>query len=132
MRRARTTALALTVTAAVGAAGIVGVATAGRSSDPPVKRSLSASGNKLAFNKKSLTAPRGKVQLVFTNRSELQHNVGIRGRSLREKEGKVVGEGGVSRVTATLSPGSYTYFCGVGGHEQAGMKGTLKVPRPRR
>jgi plastocyanin len=130
VKRARTTALALTLTATVGAAGMVGVAMAGRSA-PPVKRSLSASGTELAFNKKSLTAPRGPVQLVFSNKSPLQHNVGIRGNGLRAKQGRVVGKNGVSRVTATVKPGTYTYFCGVDGHERAGMKGTLRVPRPR-
>jgi len=29
--------------------------------------------------------------------------------------------------TATYPPGTYTYFCEVPGHEQAGMKGTLTV-----
>ena len=41
-------------------------------------------------------------------------------------------KGGVSKVTATVKPGKYTYFCDVRSHEAAGMKGTLTVPRPRR
>jgi plastocyanin len=133
VRRARTAALALTVTATVGVAAIVGVATAAKqtAAKPPVKRTLTASGTALAFNKKTLTAPRGRVQLVLNNNAPLPHNVSIRGKALAAKFGRTVTKGGVSRVTATVSPGKYTYFCSVGGHEAAGMKGTLTVPRPR-
>ena len=35
--------------------------------------------------------------------------------------------GGTSTVTATLKPGTYTFYCSVDGHEAAGMKGTLTV-----
>jgi plastocyanin len=118
----------------VGVAGVAGVATAAKqtATKPPVKRNLTASGTALAFNKKALTAPKGRVQLVLTNNAQLPHNVSIRGNGLTAKFGKTVNKGGVSKVTATVRPGKYTYFCDVGGHEAAGMKGTLTVPRPRR
>ena len=41
--------------------------------------------------------------------------------------GQVVQGGGDSKFTANLKPGSYTFYCTVPGHEQAGMKGTLTV-----
>jgi plastocyanin len=134
VRRARTVALALTVTATVGVAGIAGVATAARqaAAKPPAKRTLTASGTALAFSKKTLTAPKGRVQLVLNNKSNIDHNVAIRGNGLAAKRGKVVNKGGTSKVTATVTPGRYTYFCSVSGHEAAGMKGTLTVPRPAR
>lgn len=128
-RRARRGALALTLTAALGTAAIVGVATAAK---PPATRNLSASGTKLAFDKRTLTAPAGRVQLVLTNRSSISHSVAIRGNGLAARKGKVVGRNGVSRVTATVKAGRYTYFCTVEGHERAGMKGTLTVPRSSR
>lgn len=130
MKTARTTALALTLAATVGVAGIVGVATAAKQT-ATTKRTVSAKGTTLAFNKKTLSAPRGTVQLVLNNAAPIQHNISIRGNGLRAKLGKVVGKGGVSKVTATVKPGTYTYFCSVDGHEQAGMKGTLRVPKPR-
>ncbi len=126
-RKARRTALALTLTAAIGVGTIAGFATAATA-----KRNLTASGTKLAFSKKSLTAPRGQVQLVLTNNASISHNVAIRGNGLAAKKGKVVGRNGVSKVTATVKPGKYTYYCSVPGHEAGGMKGTLTVPRPRR
>ena len=45
------------------------------------------------------------------------------------KKGRVVGKDGVSRVTATLAPGRYTYLCTVGKHAKNGMTGTLTVTR---
>jgi plastocyanin len=132
-RRARTAGIALTVTAAVGVAAIAGVATAAKqTATTPVKRTLSASGSALAFNKKTLTAPRGSVQLILNNKSPITHNVAIRGNGLAAKKGPVVGQNKQSKVTATVKPGKYTFYCSVSGHEAAGMKGTLTVPQPRR
>jgi uncharacterized cupredoxin-like copper-binding protein len=34
---------------------------------------------------------------------------------------------GVSSFSATLSPGTYTFFCQVPGHRAGGMLGTLTV-----
>jgi uncharacterized cupredoxin-like copper-binding protein len=38
-----------------------------------------------------------------------------------------VSKGGASEVQLALKAGSYTYFCSVDGHRQAGMQGTLTV-----
>jgi plastocyanin len=133
-RRARTTALALVGAAGIAAGALTGVAAAAGAAAvaPPAVRALSAKGFALAFDKKSLRAPAGRVSLVFTNRSDLAHNVAIRGRRLATpRRGRIVGPGKVSRVTVTLKPGRYTFFCSVFGHESGGMRGTLVVPVPR-
>ena len=41
-------------------------------------------------------------------------------------EGEIV-QKGVSKFSADLKPGKYTYICEVEGHEAGGMKGTLTV-----
>jgi plastocyanin len=86
---------------------------------------------KLAFSKKRLSAPAGKVTIILKNTSALPHNVAIRtGTSAKGKiikKGKVVRKGGTSRVTATLKKGKYRYACTVPGHEAAGMWGILTV-----
>jgi plastocyanin len=80
-------------------------------------------GGALAFEKDELTAPAGEITLVMENPASLEHNIAIEG----EGEGEVVGEGGTSRVTATLEPGEYTFYCSVPGHQAGGMEGTLTV-----
>ena len=42
-------------------------------------------------------------------------------------DGKTVGKGEKSIASADLKPGTYTFYCPVPGHEDAGMKGTLTV-----
>ena len=87
--------------------------------------------NKLAFDKKSLKTTAGMVTIVMANPAILKHNVAIRaGTTAKSKliaKGKVVGKGGVSRVTAVLKKGKYRFLCTVPGHEAAGMWGILTV-----
>lgn len=101
------------------------------SATPPSSASgtvaLSAQGSQLAFNATNETAKAGKVAIKFTNDSALQHNV-----TLADPSSKVLGEtptfqGGTKTFSATLKPGTYTYYCSVPGHRQAGMQGTLTV-----
>jgi len=35
--------------------------------------------------------------------------------------------GGSRKLTLALKPGTYTFYCSVPGHRQAGMEGTLRV-----
>jgi plastocyanin len=87
---------------------------------------LQSEPNTLAFDKKTLTAKAGQVTIVMSNPSPTPHNVAVKGGKVDE-QGEVVGEGGTSQVTATLTPGRYTFYCSVPGHRAAGMKGTLTV-----
>jgi plastocyanin len=85
------------------------------------------SGTELAFTTKAATAPAGQVSIEFENPQALQHNVAI-----EDSSGKVVTETelvseGSATTTANLKPGTYTFFCSVPGHRQAGMEGTLTV-----
>jgi uncharacterized cupredoxin-like copper-binding protein len=81
---------------------------------------------KLAFDKKSLQGKAGRVTIVMKNPAPLSHNVSLEGPGLDEK-GEIVGQGGTSRVSATLKPGSYTFYCSVPGHREGGMEGTLTI-----
>jgi uncharacterized cupredoxin-like copper-binding protein len=80
----------------------------------------------LKFLASSAAATAGKVTLRMKNASSTPHDIAIRGPGANQV-GSIVSAGGVSTVTATLAPGTYTFYCSVPGHEAAGMKGTLTV-----
>lgn len=80
----------------------------------------------LRFNVKSLSAKAGKVTLVMSNPSSLSHSVAIQGNGVNAA-GQVVAQGGTSTASANLKPGTYTFYCTVPGHREAGMLGTLTV-----
>jgi plastocyanin len=89
---------------------------------------LGVMGTMLMFTTKSLTAKAGKVNIVFSNKSGTGHNVTVQ----QGTNGKVLGatptfSSGTHTLTLTLKPGTYTYYCSVPGHRQAGIQGTLKV-----
>jgi uncharacterized cupredoxin-like copper-binding protein len=81
---------------------------------------------KLRFDKKTLSASAGKVAIVLSNPSPLSHNISIEGAGVSQ-QGATVGQGGTSNVALSLKPGTYTFFCSVPGHREAGMQGTLTV-----
>jgi plastocyanin len=76
----------------------------------------------LAYVSKTATAPAGKLTIDMPNMSGTPHNIAITGKGA----GKIVPKG-TSTFTATFAPGTYTYFCEVPGHKQAGMEGKLTV-----
>ena len=80
----------------------------------------------LKFDKSTLDAKAGKVTITMSNPASLPHGVSVEGNGV-DKSGQVVQQGGTSTVTASLKPGTYTFYCPVPGHKQAGMKGTLTV-----
>jgi uncharacterized cupredoxin-like copper-binding protein len=80
----------------------------------------------LAYSFGSAEAPAGPLEIDSPNKSSVDHNIAIEGSGVSE-EGPVVKDGAVSKVTADLKPGEYTFFCSVPGHRQSGMEGKLTV-----
>ena len=90
---------------------------------------LTADTAKLAYNKKTLKATAGKITIVMKNSSSIfKHDVAIKLNGKVHK-GKTVGQNAVSKLTLTLKPGTYTFYCTVPGHAAAGMKGKLVVTK---
>jgi plastocyanin len=83
--------------------------------------SLAPKGDQLLFDTNQLSAKAGKVTVNFTNDSAIPHNV-----TLINSANKTL-DGGTKSFNATLKPGTYTYYCSVPGHREAGMQGTLTV-----
>jgi uncharacterized cupredoxin-like copper-binding protein len=92
-----------------------------------LKVSADASGA-LKFVPSALKAKAGKVTISFSNPASagIQHGLSLEGNGV-DKEGKIVGAGQSSTLTLKLKPGTYTYYCPVPGHRQAGMVGRITV-----
>jgi plastocyanin len=87
---------------------------------------LEASESALEYDTTELSAKAGKVTIDFKNPAAIEHNVVIEqnGKELAGFEPIAQGE---ESETAELKPGTYTFYCSVPGHREAGMEGTLTV-----
>jgi plastocyanin len=81
----------------------------------------------LAFDQESLTATAGEVTVSYSNPSQTQHDVVIEDESGNEIGKTDLITASTAETTVTLEPGSFTFYCDVAGHREAGMEGTLTV-----
>jgi uncharacterized cupredoxin-like copper-binding protein len=77
----------------------------------------------LAFVTNAATGTPGQITLKMANKSGTPHDIVIDGKG----KGQVVQNGAVSQFQADYTAGSYTFYCSVPGHRQAGMQGKLTV-----
>jgi plastocyanin len=77
----------------------------------------------LVFDQTELSAQAGEVTFSYDNPSQVPHAFEIDGV---EGATETITES-TDEVSVELEPGTYTYFCPVGSHRQAGMEGTLTV-----
>jgi plastocyanin len=75
----------------------------------------------------SLKAKPGTVTIDYNNPSSVPHSVAIEDSGGQTLNASQVGAHGDFKATANLAAGTYTYFCTVPGHREAGMQGTLTV-----
>jgi plastocyanin len=99
----------------------------GSSSGQTLKVSAARDGG-LSFDQDKLDTRAGAVTIAFDNPgpSGNKHGVAVKGSGV-DKAGPVVGPGKKATLELDLKAGEYTFYCPVGGHEKAGMKGTLTV-----
>ncbi|HET6999323.1 MAG TPA: plastocyanin/azurin family copper-binding protein [Solirubrobacterales bacterium] len=88
---------------------------------------LAADPSALAYDKKELMSKPGKVTIDFTNPAALEHDVAIEDKAGEELAGSELISESETTVSADLANGTYTFFCTVPGHREAGMEGTLSV-----
>jgi len=80
----------------------------------------------LSFKYADAQAGAGQVTITAKNPQSTDHNIAIQGNGIDQK-GNVVANGGTSKLSVDLKPGTYTFYCSVDGHRQAGMQGKLTV-----
>ena len=107
-----------------GGGGGGGAASGGASS--AVK--LAADPSQIAYDTTSLNAKAGNVTIDFNNPNDaLAHDVCVEAGGTELGCSQQITGGSSTLDLSNLKPGSYTFFCSVDSHRQAGMEGTLKV-----
>jgi plastocyanin len=91
-------------------------------SGPPVK-TFSIQASSFKFAPDTITAPAGILEFKLTS-EDIQHSFRIKNLNGFMIE---AGSGKTATGKVKLSPGKYTFYCDIPGHESAGMKGTLTV-----
>jgi plastocyanin len=145
------TKLPITLTALALAPAALGLAACGSSSDSSSTTAASTSNStsssttaggggaggtvkfeadpsgKIAFTETQVSAPAGNDTIDFVNQSSLTHDVVIEDSSGSQVAATDQISGSSTSTTADLQPGTYTFFCSVDSHREAGMEGTLTV-----
>lgn len=77
----------------------------------------------LEFRPEETTAEAGQITIAMVNEDSQRHTLAI-----DEARFKIdAAAGNTASDTVTLEAGTYTYYCDVPGHREAGMEGTLEV-----
>jgi plastocyanin len=84
-------------------------------------------GSELAYDQKDVNAKAGAVTIDFNNQQSTQHDVKVEDSGGTELGGTELISSSTATATVDLQAGSYTFFCSVPGHREAGMEGTLSV-----
>ena len=88
---------------------------------------IAVSAVDFAFSPSTITATQGQT-IRLTNNGNSPHNVVIEGVTDSAQMALVfAGSSGDLVVPANLAPGNYVFYCGVAGHRQFGMVGSLTV-----
>jgi plastocyanin len=84
-------------------------------------------GGQLAYTTTSASTKAGEVTIDFSNPQPLPHDVKIESSDGEDVGGTDTISEGSNSATVDLKPGTYTFYCSVPGHREAGMEGTLTV-----
>jgi plastocyanin len=88
---------------------------------------FAAAESGLAYTSDQAESKAGKVTVAFDNPQPISHDVAIEDASGKEIANTELITEGSDTTTADLKPGTYTFYCTVPGHREAGMEGTLTV-----
>ncbi len=87
---------------------------------------VTVTGTEFKFDPATITASPGQtINLTFKNAGTVRHTFVIKEANVNV--GADAGQTATATFKAPSTAGTYTYFCDVPGHEEAGMKGTLTV-----
>lgn len=115
----------LLAAAALAVASVLLAACGGGSGSAPEPLNITIKGQDIKFDVTSIEAKPGQtINVTYVNEGVLEHTFLIDGLVTEQK----VAAG--QTITFSFTPssaGTYTYYCNVAGHKEAGMIGTLTV-----
>jgi uncharacterized cupredoxin-like copper-binding protein len=122
----------LVSTAAALALGLAACGADDRRVADPAAQAPAGATSRVAVTAKDLSlapskvrAEAGDVHFTYRNEGSLEHTLVIEGVDGFKLD--VPTKGDTDDGSVTLAPGSYTLYCDVAGHRQAGMHATLTV-----
>ena len=122
LRPVRTTTSILSG-ALVVAATLAGCGGDDDTAEPPAEGTLVVEAtNDLRFDKETYTAEAGEVPIQYVNTGSTAHTLLI-----EDVDDFKLEVGNTDEGTVELEAGTYTMYCDVSGHEEAGMTATLEV-----
>ncbi len=101
-----------------------GGSTAGTGPTGPVEETLDVQASEFAFDPSELSATADTTTAIrVTNAGSVEHDLTI------DETGLVIATptGETAEGTFSLPAGTYTFYCSIPGHREAGMEGTLQV-----
>lgn len=129
MRRFRWTAVGLAVAVVLAACGgggdDPGDAGGDGAAEPGGDRLEVVGTDGLAFEPDRATVAAGVVTIELTSDPGVPHTFTI--EEIDDVEVVMAAGGETATGTIELEPGTYTFYCSIPGHRQAGMEGTLTV-----
>lgn len=88
---------------------------------------ITATEKEFSITLSDSTVKAGKVTFDIHNTGTVQHDIAVKGNGVNSNSG-LIDAGKTKTWSVTLNtPGSYTIYCSVPGHEAQGMKTTLTV-----
>lgn len=77
----------------------------------------------LEYSSAPSSGPAGEVTIALENTGGLEHNVVFEG--FQNDAVLVEATDGIDTATISIEPGTYTYYCSIAGHREAGMEGEI-------
>jgi plastocyanin len=79
----------------------------------------------LEFDKETLRAEEGRITIELTNEAPIPHDISVEGNGVEQSSPTAITS--TTSIALDLESGTYTFYCSVANHREAGMEGTLTV-----
>jgi uncharacterized cupredoxin-like copper-binding protein len=119
---------ALALVAGCGGDENNGTTTAGGTTQGTGEQTVDVSETDFKLDPSNPTVQAGTVSFKVTNDGEVDHNLEVEGPEGEQELEQDLAPGESATLTVDLStPGTYEFYCPIGGHRDAGMEGEITV-----